>query len=65
MHAPTHRTARTFPDEAQPLCGYWVGKTVSAPGLGGTDDIGIQCEGDDYIFTRPRMEVAAWIIAAA
>jgi hypothetical protein len=42
-----------------------VGKTVSAPGLGGTDDIGIQCEGDDYIFTRPRMEVAAWIIAAA
>jgi len=42
-----------------------VGKTVPAPGLGGKEDIGIQCDGDDYIFTRPKLEVVAWIIATA
>ena len=50
----------TFPDEIQPECGYWVGKTVSTS-LGGTDDIGVLCEGDDYVFTRPKVEVATWL----
>jgi hypothetical protein len=55
------RPGSIFPQEPQPDCGYWVGKTVATRN-GGTEDVGIKCQGDDYIFTRPKEEVAQWLI---
>lgn len=55
-----HVPHSVFPEEPAPPEGYWVGKTVSTS-LGGTGDIGIQIPGDD-LFTRPRAEVADWLV---
>ena len=57
VHIPAH----AFPREEAPTEGYWVGKTVKTA-LGGAGDIGIQIEGED-VFTRPRSEVAHWLMA--
>lgn len=52
-----------FPEEAPTSTGYWVGKTVKTR-LGGKKDIGIRCDGEDFVFTRPITEVAKWVVAA-
>ena len=57
MHVPHS----VFPDEPKPAAGYWTGKTV-ATRLGGAGDIGVQCDGDDGAFTRPKAEVAQWLV---
>ena len=56
-----HIPHTVFPDEPEPEGGFWIGQTV-ATRLGGLGDIGIQVPGDDEIFTRPRAEVAQWIV---
>ena len=55
-----HVPHSVFPQWPAPPEGYWVGKTVSTS-LGGSGDIGIQIPGDD-LFTRPRSEVADWLV---
>ena len=54
-------TGGAFPEETQPECGYWVGKTCATP-LRGPLDIGIKIPGEP-VFTRSRLEVAGWIPA--
>ena len=49
-----------FPNEPVPEGGCWMGKTVSTT-QGGTGDIGIWIPGED-VFTRPRFEVADWLV---
>ena len=41
--------------------GLQTGKTV-ATNRGGKEDVGIKCDGDDYVFTRSKVEVAGWIV---
>ena len=52
-----------FPDEPPPRHGYWTGRTVATK-RGGATDIGIQCDGEDFVFTRPKAEVAGWVWCA-
>ena len=55
-----HIPHSVFPDEPAPEGGFWIGQTVKT-NLGGTGDIGVSVPGDD-IFTRPRSEVAHWVV---
>ena len=56
-----HVPASVFPDEPAPELGYWVGKTV-ATSLGGKGDIRVKCDGEDFVFSRSKLEVADWIV---
>ena len=60
LNKKVHIPKGVFPHHKAPRCGYWVGKTC-ATNAGGTDDIGIHIEGEE-IFTRPKTEVAGWIV---
>ena len=49
-----------FPEYPEPEGGFWIGQTVRT-NLGGLSDVGISIAGED-IFTRPRLEVAHWVV---
>ena len=49
-----------FPEEPEPEGGFWIGHTVRT-NLGGLGDVGISIAGE-AIFTRPRLEVAHWVV---
>ena len=56
-----HIPQSVFPDDPAPPEGFWIGKTVSTT-AGGTGDVGIEIPGEE-IFTRPRSEVAGWVVS--
>lgn len=55
-----HIPRSVFPEHKPPKCGYWVGKTCATK-KGGKGDVGIHIDGED-IFSRPKAEVAAWLV---
>ena len=55
-----HVPHSAFPDEVEPMEGYWIGKTVLTK-RGGTGDVGIKIFGEP-VFTRPVAEVASWVV---
>lgn len=61
--AKVHIPAAAFPDESPPPCGYWEG-TLTSTRKGGKGDIGIKYKDEDgvMIFTRPKVEVAGWVV---
>ena len=50
-----------FPEDRAPECGYWTGKIVRSK-KGGRGDAAIKIDGEE-IFTRPKGEVEAWLVA--
>jgi hypothetical protein len=55
-----HVPHSAFPDEAEPMEGYWIGMTVLTR-RGGKGDVGIKILGEP-VFTRPVAEVASWVV---
>ena len=55
-----HVPQSAFPNDAAPECGYWIGKIIRS-NMGGRGDEAIKIDGEE-IFTRPKSEVAAWLL---
>ena len=55
-----HIPASVFPKDKPPKEGFWTGKIVNTKKRG-EDDAGIRIADED-IFTRPKLEVAGWLV---
>ena len=55
-----HIPASVFPKDKPPKEGFWTGKVVYTKN-GGENDAGIRIADED-IFTRPKLEVAGWLV---